>query len=116
MRHCSHTPRWLIHRTGSNCTCAHAAPCTRHTVWLPRPCGSPPRRARATPSRAAHPLFFLARGGLVVGARRRRLVLSLALDLEERLTHHALLYRQAPTKLTVSWQPPTANWRAAIAA
>ena len=44
--------------------------------------------------------------------RARWLVLALALDLEERLCHHALCHKQAPTKLTVTWQPPASgsNW------
>ena len=41
--------------------------------------------------------------------RARWLVLALALDLEERLCHHALCHKQAPTKLTVTWQPPASG-------
>ena len=45
--------------------------------------------------------------------RGRWIVLALALDLEERLCHHALLYREAPTRLVVGWQAskePWGNW------
>ena len=40
-------------------------------------------------------------------SRVRWILLSLALDLEERLCHHALTFRERPTKLTVGWQQGT---------
>ena len=36
-------------------------------------------------------------------SRGRWVLLALSLDLEERLCHHALTYRQQPVKLTVGW-------------
>jgi len=38
--------------------------------------------------------------------RVRWVLLALALDLEERLCHHVLSYRQVPTRLTITWQGP----------
>ena len=43
-------------------------------------------------------------------SRGRWVLLALALDLEERMCHHALLHRQQPLKMTVGWHASGATW------